>query len=179
MFAMTEYPPNVMPLYAQGHSLTEWLIEARGRAAFLNFLGDGMQDDNWERAVQKHYGYTDLLTMQNAWNDWVRQGRPPLKLGTSPAVQLASNTNTPTGGKTADRTQAILRTQSPDNITPIPSSAAADKTGPVTVASARVSVYAAAAEKAERSRPGEKTAASLPSSEASVYDASRGGKILK
>jgi hypothetical protein len=175
MFAMTEYPPNVMPLYAQGHSLTQWLIEARGRTAFLEFLADGMRDDNWERAVHKHYGYTDLLTMQNAWNDWVRQGRPQLKPGTSPAVQLAANTSS--GGKKADGSQSILRTQSPDNVGPIPASETKEKIGPVTVASARVSVYAAAADKAERSR--RTPAAPASNSEASVYDASRGGKILK
>jgi hypothetical protein len=176
MFAMTEYPPNVMPLYAQGHSLTEWLIEARGRAAFLNFLADGMRDDNWERAVHEHYGYTDLLTMQNSWNDWVRQGRPELKPGTSPTIQLAANETTVGGGKSANGSQAILRTQSPDNVTPIPAN---DKTGPVTVASARVSIYAAAAEQAERAQQGGKPSTVTTSSAASVYDASRGGKMLK
>jgi hypothetical protein len=177
MFAMTEYPPNVMPLYAQGHSLTQWLIEARGRAAFLDFLADGMQDDNWERAVHKHYGYTDLLTMQNAWNDWVRQGRPQLTPGTSPAVQVAANTRGSAGHNRPDGSQAILRTQSPDNVGPIPASGPTQRTGPVTVASARVSVYAAAAEKAERSRS--TSAAPDLSSRASVYDASRGGRNLK
>ena len=36
MFAMKEYPPDVMPLYAQGHSLAQWLIESRGKKAFLS-----------------------------------------------------------------------------------------------------------------------------------------------
>ena len=39
MFAMKEYPQDVMPLYAQGHSLSEWLIESRGRKEFLDFSG--------------------------------------------------------------------------------------------------------------------------------------------
>jgi hypothetical protein len=32
MFAMTDYPPDVMPLYAQGHSLAEYLIQQGGRS---------------------------------------------------------------------------------------------------------------------------------------------------
>ena len=47
MFTMKDYPSDVMPLYAQGHSLAQWLIESRGRKAFLEFLADGMQDENW------------------------------------------------------------------------------------------------------------------------------------
>ena len=30
MFAMTEYPPDVLPLYAQGHSLARYLIGLKG-----------------------------------------------------------------------------------------------------------------------------------------------------
>ena len=33
MFAMTEYPRDVMPLYAQGYSLAEFLIQARRQTA--------------------------------------------------------------------------------------------------------------------------------------------------
>ncbi len=78
MFAMKEYPADVMPLYSQGHSLAEWLIEQRGKRAFLAFLSDGLQDENWPRAVEKHYGYHDLYALQNSWLDWVKQGRPQL-----------------------------------------------------------------------------------------------------
>jgi hypothetical protein len=177
MFAMKEYPSDVMPLYAQGHSTAQWLIESRGREAFLVFLADGMRDENWERAVHQHYGFNDLLTMQNAWNDWVKQGRPQLTPETSPVGVLASNTRsaaTP-ANMTAAAQQAILRTQSPDNIRPIPASAnTADGGSVVTVASGSGSVYAAAAARAER----ERQQASQPRKTSgfprrSVYDASR------
>ncbi len=92
MFAMKEYPSDVMPLYAQGHSLSQWLIESRGRKAFLEFLSDGMQDENWPRAVHEHYGFDGLNTMQTAWIDWVKQGRPQLTPETSPIGQLVANT---------------------------------------------------------------------------------------
>ncbi|MGI9456552.1 MAG: hypothetical protein ACR2NU_08320, partial [Aeoliella sp.] len=78
MFAMKEYPPEVLPLYAQGHSLTRFLIGQKGQAAFLEFLGDGMSDENWRRAVREHYGHESLFALQGRWLDWVKQGRPVL-----------------------------------------------------------------------------------------------------
>ena len=60
MFAMKDYPQDVMPLYSQGHSLSQWLIEQRGRREFLAFISDGLKDENWPRAVEQHYGYDNL-----------------------------------------------------------------------------------------------------------------------
>lgn len=79
MFAMSEYPQDVLPLYAQGHSLSEFLIAHHGRREFLKFLGDGLQSSDWPGAVEQHYGYRDLLALQNSWLDWVRHGRPELQ----------------------------------------------------------------------------------------------------
>jgi hypothetical protein len=88
MFDMKDYPQDVLPLYAQGHSLARFLIDQRGKQAFLNFLADGMQDENWQRAIDKHYGYDHLLALQNSWLDWVKAGRP--QLAPTGNVQLAS-----------------------------------------------------------------------------------------
>ena len=78
LFKMREYPSDVMPLYAQGHSLAKFLISKYGKREFLAFLADGLKDDNWPRAVQRHYGHRHLLALQNSWMDWIRQGRPEL-----------------------------------------------------------------------------------------------------
>jgi hypothetical protein len=78
MFAMKEYPADILPLYAQGYALSEYLIGQRGKREFLSFLADGMQDENWPRAIREHYGYRHLLALQNSWIDWVRAGRPPV-----------------------------------------------------------------------------------------------------
>jgi hypothetical protein len=78
MFMMREYPQDVLPLYAQGHSLARFLIDQKGKRAFLNFLADGMQDEQWHRAIEKHYGYKHLLALQNSWLDWVKAGRPQI-----------------------------------------------------------------------------------------------------
>jgi hypothetical protein len=182
MFAMKEYPPDVMPLYAQGHSLAQWLIESRGRQAFLTFLADGMQDDNWQRAVHQHYGFNDLLTMQLAWNDWIKQGRPRLTPETSPIGTLAAQSRNESSAAGVNGQQAIYRGQSPDDITPIPASAVgqAEESGPVTVASASGSLYAEAAARAERERQQPVRTNDPPAaSSASVYDASRDTGVLR
>ena len=70
MFAMKEYPKDVLPLYAQGHSLTQFLLERRGKQAFMEFLTDGMSDENWRRAIDEHYGHENLYALQESWLDW-------------------------------------------------------------------------------------------------------------
>ena len=65
-----------MPLYAQGYSLAEFLIQTGGRRKYVEFLGDGLQSDDWPGAVQRHYGIQDLSALQNTWLAWVRQGSP-------------------------------------------------------------------------------------------------------
>jgi hypothetical protein len=181
MFAMKDYPKDVMPLYAQGHSLAEWLIENRGRKAFLEFVGDGMQDENWPRAVHEHYGFNNLLEMQTAWNDWVKQGRPHI----TPATSTLAVNNRGTNGVAARDVQPIVRTQSPDNVTPAATVAASRTTPntPVTVASARPSVYAEVAKRAQLERgraadPAQPPEVSLKSGP-SIYDASRGNAALR
>jgi len=181
MFAMKEYPSDVMPLYAQGHSLAEWLIENRGRKEFLEFVGDGMQDENWGRAVREHYGFNSLLQMQTAWNDWVKQGRPRITPESSSINHVAANA-TPNGRRTP-ASQVIYRGQSPDAITPIGSTSPTHlaSSGAVTVASPSQSVYAVAAKQSDR--PQDRDPASPrpaePTSTASIYDASRGRALMR
>jgi len=185
MFAMKEYPQDVMPLYAQGHSLSEWLIESRGRKEFLAFLADGMRDENWQRAVHEHYGFNDLLSMQSSWNDWVKQGRPQISPAGSAIGQLASSTSR-AGGASTPASPSVLRMQSPDNVTPIATAAPsspikqASADGAVTVASPGSSVYvvAAAPKAASQTQLPSASRTSVAKSE-SVYDASRGTATLR
>ena len=76
MFAMTEYPPDIMPLYAQGYSLAEFLIHTAGRRKYVAFLDDGLKSDDWADAIRRYYGIQNLSTLQNTWLAWVRQGSP-------------------------------------------------------------------------------------------------------
>jgi hypothetical protein len=165
MFAMKDYPRDVMPLYSQGHSVAEWLIESRGRKEFVDFLGDGMKDDNWQRAVQQHYGFDNLYAMQNSWLGWVKEGRPQLSPATSPIGQLASNASVP--GMPIGR--SIYRGQSPDDVLPVESAGPPSQPWVGVRASqiaAGQSVYAVAAARAQAERGRKESAAPT------VYDAS-------
>jgi hypothetical protein len=91
MFVLTEYPRDVMPLYAQGFTLAEFLIGQKGRAAYLAFIEEGMETNDWPRAVKEHYGYADVGDLQNRWLAWVASDFPPLeRRREDPPVMLAS-----------------------------------------------------------------------------------------
>ncbi len=74
LFTMRDYPPDMMPLYAQGYSLCAFLIAQGGPKQFIAFLESGMQREDWVGAVEDHYQYPILGNLQSAWNDWVRDG---------------------------------------------------------------------------------------------------------
>lgn len=71
LLPMREYPQDVVVLYTQGHSLTEWLVRARGRSAFLEFVALGDRD-GWEKAVKALYKYESVDEMEKAWLASVR-----------------------------------------------------------------------------------------------------------
>lgn len=79
MFAMTEYPPDVMPLYAQGFSLADFLIQQGGRRKFIAFLEEGLASNQWSAAIDRHYDLGDLGRLQNQWLAWIREGHPRLE----------------------------------------------------------------------------------------------------
>lgn len=74
LFALREYPPDIMPLYAQGYSVSCFLIAQGGPRQFIKFLEYGMETEDWVAAVQQYYGYPLMGKLQTAWNDWVSDG---------------------------------------------------------------------------------------------------------
>jgi hypothetical protein len=92
MFAMTEYPRDILPLYAQGHSLARFLLAQGGKRKFVDYVGDGMKWNSWTKATQKHYGFQSLSQLQVTWLDWVRQGGGPVA-ATNTLVAQASTAN--------------------------------------------------------------------------------------
>jgi hypothetical protein len=78
MYAMRDYPHDIMPLYAQSHALADYLIQQRGRRAFVAYVEDGMRSGRWGEATERHYGIQDLGALQNQWVAWVGQGFPTL-----------------------------------------------------------------------------------------------------
>ncbi len=134
MFAMREYPPDVLPLYSQGYSLARFLIERGGRHKFVAFVGAGLDSGDWARALSSHYGVSDPSSLQEVWLDWVRKGCP------APPASLAGPPARPVAGMQAS---ATARGQSPDPLPappqPVPSQTAAIATPP------RRSIYSLAA----------------------------------
>jgi hypothetical protein len=94
MLMMKEYPPDVLPLYAEGYSLARFLIEQGGRRKFVDFIGDGLRDENWYRALNASYGVQSLAGLQNTWLEWVKRGSPsllPASTTSPPITAVADN----------------------------------------------------------------------------------------
>lgn len=78
MFLLTEYPQDILPMYAQGYSVCRFLIEQKDARAFVAFLGDYMQNPSWTKNIHKHYGYDSLVDLQENWVAWVAAGSGPV-----------------------------------------------------------------------------------------------------
>lgn len=137
MFAMKEYPADVLPLYSQGYSLARYLIERGGRHKYVAFVAEGLASDDWSGALTRHYGVQSVAQMQHVWLDWVKQGCP------APPASLAAAVPPPAGAWSA-----TTRGQSPD---PRPTPPAPAATAPVATSAARTSIYAQARRSAEGS----------------------------
>ena len=122
MFAMKEYPADVLPLYSQGYSLARYLIERGGRKRYIQFVGDGLASSDWPQSLSQYYGIHDIGKLQTVWLEWVKHGcpAPPASVATAiPQVQDIArttrgqspdgpNVNTPT----RDRISATAARQS-------------------------------------------------------------------
>jgi hypothetical protein len=91
MFAMKDYPRDILPLYAQGYSVARFLIGLGGKQRFVQYLGEGMSNNRWSSATKKFYGFGDLGELQQTWLDWVGRGSPMQPAGSeSEGVRIAS-----------------------------------------------------------------------------------------
>ncbi|VTU00620.1 Uncharacterized protein OS=Isosphaera pallida (strain ATCC 43644 / DSM 9630 / IS1B) GN=Isop_0849 PE=4 SV=1: Peptidase_MA_2 [Gemmataceae bacterium] len=86
LFRMTEYPRDMTVLYAQGYSVTAYLVDKggngrEGRGKLLQFLGGGMNGntaESWNEAARKVYGFESIDALERAWLDALRT--PPSRL---------------------------------------------------------------------------------------------------
>jgi len=75
LFTLKEYPRDLLVLYAQGYSVTQFLVEAGDRRKFLAFVADGMKD-GWDKAAKGHYRYKDVNALEEAWLAWLEKRAP-------------------------------------------------------------------------------------------------------
>ena len=66
LMGLTEYPPQVMCLYAQGYSMADFLVKRSDKRTFLNFVGHGMQR-GWDDAVKVYYKHNSVEELEGAW----------------------------------------------------------------------------------------------------------------
>ena len=87
LFSLRDYPPDVMVLYAEGFSVSEYLVSKSSRPAFLNFVADGMSQ-GWDQAAQTHYGYRNVDELEQSWLQHLRdtKKRPPTEVAQGPAL---------------------------------------------------------------------------------------------
>ncbi len=84
LFAMSKYPPDVMVLYAEGYSVSNFLVANSNRGVFLNFVAQGMRGD-WDGAVKANYGYGSVEELEKAWVESLSHSRPQAQLASRPA----------------------------------------------------------------------------------------------
>ena len=85
LLQMMDYPPDVMPMYAEGFSLTNYLLKkgecmekCSGKKTFFKLLADVKANGDWTTALKNYYGFKSIGDAQDQWNNWVKAGSPAL-----------------------------------------------------------------------------------------------------
>jgi hypothetical protein len=87
LFNLRDYPQSgekVMCMYAQGFSISDYLVKRSNRQTFLRFVGMGMQGQ-WDQAAQACYGHRTVEELEEAWLKNLRDTR------NQPYIQFAQN----------------------------------------------------------------------------------------
>jgi hypothetical protein len=93
LFRMKNYPKNVMTLYAQGYSVSKYLVEQSDRQTFLNFVAAGMQknNNNWDAACQEFYSFKNVDDLEKNWIEHLKK----VARGEVPTSETASTGRRP------------------------------------------------------------------------------------
>ncbi|MFL5330169.1 MAG: hypothetical protein ACJ8C4_14805 [Gemmataceae bacterium] len=113
LFTLREYHEvdNVMKIYAQGYSVTDYLVGLSERQTFLNFVATGMRN-GWDRAVQTYYQLNSVEELEEAWLQHLRTTRDTVRNHTgSNGTMLAANTGA--SGNTSLTGREIVRLTAP------------------------------------------------------------------
>ena len=138
LFALKEYPPDVMVLYAEGYSVTNFLVARSNRAAFLNFVADGLRQ-GWDVAVKGHYGFGNVEELERAWVQSLSQPRPAESTLTNGTARSDTTSMTASRPTTRQTLVPILGTPRPvvRGVSPAPDDAPARPAAPTWEATPR------------------------------------------
>ena len=67
LFSLRDYPGDVMVLYAEGYSVSNFLVSQGNRDTFLRFVAHGMSGYGWDSAVRTYYRYNRVEELEEAW----------------------------------------------------------------------------------------------------------------
>jgi hypothetical protein len=129
LFKMAEYPRDMIVLYAQGYSITAYLVDRggggrEGRGKLLQFLGVGMQGndqrqhgttESWNNAARQVYGFDSVDALEETWLKSLHT--PPSRTAARQAGM--GTTGTPTG-RTGEVATAPARTETRSSAGPVP-----------------------------------------------------------
>lgn len=96
LLSLKDYPREVVCLYAQGFSMSDYLVKRSDRRTFLSFVGHGMQY-GWDSAAQSFYGHPSVENLEEAWLKHLRdtKGRPDIQVAqernNTPALATGRN----------------------------------------------------------------------------------------
>jgi hypothetical protein len=109
LFALRDYPGDVMALYAEGFSISDYLVNTSGKPAFLAFVAHGM-NYGWDNAVQTYYRYNNVDELEQAWLTHLRNTRrqPTFLAQNTPRPAAAEATNRIVTRQTAPPVQPRL-----------------------------------------------------------------------
>jgi hypothetical protein len=106
LFTLRDYPREVMSLYAEGYSVSNYLVSISDRPTFLNFVDHGMRY-GWDSAIQTHYAaYHNIEELEQGWLTHLRNTKK------QPPAQLLARNAAPTEGSTTAQVN-IRRTVPP------------------------------------------------------------------
>ena len=111
LFLMTEYPADMLPMYAQGYSVCRFLIQQSGPRKFIAFLEDYMRHPSWTSNVRNHYGYESLAKLQEKWLAWVTNGSGPVESFASTRIKPVRPA-AKGGSPRADSTNLVAQSES-------------------------------------------------------------------
>ncbi len=112
LFALHDYPSDVMVLYAEGFSVSNYLVSRSDRRTFLEFINQGMSGYGWDNAVRTYYHFNSVDELEEAWLAQLRATRRP-------PVQLAQNVVSPAPGIDSAQGTLVRRTV-PPGVVPAP-----------------------------------------------------------
>ena len=109
LFALREYPNDVMVLYAEGYSVANFLVANSNRQVFLSFVAQGMRGD-WDGAVRSNYGYNSVEELEKAWVESLYKARR------EPAAseQVVMRQTAPPAPPLLEAPRPVVRGQAPD-----------------------------------------------------------------